>query len=175
MLTLAWVLFHFFVYRLYFLLIGPAQLNTSASGLRETAKNLFGNYVGSQLLLSDLVSNACSSNKWTLQRGCYQTVELRELWAISLVLHLYLLLNGQRDRLAADTVQKCSHVQLLPIIGHWQQIRHTSYRVLHVALSRACLCTRLTGWRSESLTYCLTDWLTDWLNTYDSLSVWWSE
>ena len=164
MLTLAWVFFHFFfVYRLRFLLTGPVQMNTSANGLRETAKNLFGNHVGSQLLFSDLVSNACSTNKWTLERGCYQTVALRGLWAISLVLHSYLLLNGQLDRFAADTVQKCSHVQLLPIIGHWEQIRHTSYRVLYVAPSRTCLCSRRTGWRSESLTYWPIDWLTGWL------------
>jgi hypothetical protein len=63
MLTLAWVFLHSFVYRLYFLLIGPGPLNTSAIGLREAAKNLFGNHVGSQLLFSDLVSNACSTNK----------------------------------------------------------------------------------------------------------------
>ena len=146
--------------------------NSGFKGLGETAKNLFGNHVGSQLLLSDLVSNACCSNKWTLQRGCYQTVELRGLWAISLVLHLYLLLNGQRDQFAADTVQKCSHVQLLPVLGHCVQIRHTSYRVLHVALSRACLCTRLTGWRSESLTCWLTNWLVECLWQFECLTKW---
>jgi len=62
----------------------------------------------------------------------------------------------QRDRFAADAEQKCSHVQLLPIVCHWEQIRHTSYMVLRVSPSRAYLCTRFTGWRSESL----NDWLT---------------
>ena len=70
MLTLAWVLliFFFFVQRLYFLLVRPVQLNTPSNGLRKTANNLFGNYVGSQRLFSDLFSNACGTNKRALQK-----------------------------------------------------------------------------------------------------------
>lgn len=132
------------MYRLYFLLTGPVQLNTSANGLRETAKNFFGNHVGSQLLFSDLVSNACSTNKWTLQRGCYQTVALRDLWAISLVLHSYLLLNGQRDRFAANTVLHTGYC--------------TSQRREHVSVQGS----QVDG-ASHSLTYWLTEWRTDWL------------
>jgi hypothetical protein len=161
----------FFLYRLYFLLFGTLKLNRSANGLRKTAKNLFGNYVGSQLLFSDLVSNACSTNKWTLQAGCYQTVALQGLRAILLVLHSYILLNGQRERFTVDTVLKCSRAA---VAGN-RPLRTNQANFIEYSTSHRREHVSVQGSLVDEASHWPTDWLTGWLTGWMFMTVWVSD